>query len=380
MSAERAILQPIKRVLVVRFGALGDMVLLTTMIRRLNARFGVPVDLVSSGSWTLPLLRDQPGVGEIVIIGSRRRAYWLSPDQRRLVRWLRERGPCPTWFAHPHEAGRELLRRGGIPDELVCDFADLQLVPGEHDAERWARFADETPRALLGSYPPPSEPRVGAASLRISAAARDELQRWLVRHGLLNRSLVAIQAGNKRTMRSWNRRRSTNKKYWPEERWAEVIRAIRSDAPDSAIVLLGVPHEYSLNQDIIRRAGVSDVHNVADELSVPVLCAMLEQTDSMISVDTGPAHVAAAVGCPVVTLFADASPLRYRPGGRHSNAVVLQGEVDGELNILGIDVERVIAEWRQLPKRPSRPAARHSIAPSDSLPQPRITLPGKQTA
>ena len=38
--------QPIKRVLVVCFGVLGDMVLLTTMIRRLNARFGLPVDLV----------------------------------------------------------------------------------------------------------------------------------------------------------------------------------------------------------------------------------------------------------------------------------------------------------------------------------------------
>jgi ADP-heptose:LPS heptosyltransferase len=373
MSTSSAMRRPLNRVLIVRFGALGDMVLLTTMIRRLNERFGVPVDIVSSGSWTVPLLRDQPGVGDIVTIGSRRRPYWLSPDQRRLVKWLRDRGPCPTWFAHPHEAGRELLRRARIPDDLVCDFGNLPLISGEHDAERWARFADETPRALIGSYPPPNEPRVGVSSLRITADAREQLQRWLIKHGLANRSIVAIQAGNKRTMRSWNRKRSTNKKYWPEERWAEVIRAVRADAPESAIVLLGVPHEFELNQDIIRLAGVSDVHNVADDLTVPVLCALLEQTDSMISVDTGPAHVAAAVGCPVVTLFADASPLRYRPGGRTTNAVVLQGEVNGELNILGIDAARVIAAWRQIPKRSGRVPTRRPI-PTDTTPDPRLAL------
>ncbi|MFL6618008.1 MAG: glycosyltransferase family 9 protein [Povalibacter sp.] len=379
MSSERSNIPVVSRVLVVRFGALGDMVLLTAMIRRLNARFGVPVDVVSSGSWSEPLLQDQPGVGEIKIIASRRRPYWLSPDQRQLVKWLRERGPCPTWFVHPHDAGRELLRRGGLPDDLVCDFGDLPLIAGEHDAERMARFADETPRALAGAYPPPSEPRPINASLRITPSARDQLQRWLLRHGLASRSLIAIQAGNKRTMRSWNRRRATNKKYWPEERWAEVIRAIRADEPDSAIVLLGVPHEFTLNQDIVRLSGVNDVHNVADDLPVPVLCALLEQTDSMISVDTGPAHVAAAVGCPVVTLFADASPVRYWPGGRDTNAIVLQGEVNGELNMLGIDAERVIAAWRQIPKRKVLPSIRR-LMPADAQSPARMTFNGKQPA
>ena len=352
----------VDRVLIMRFGAFGDMVLLTTMIRRLHERFGVPVDLVSSGSWTRPLLQGQPGVGEIIIIGSRRRPYLLSPDQHRLVRWLRARGPVPTWFAHAHNVGRELLRRGHIPDEFVCDFSELSLLPDEHDAERWARFADETPQVLRGMYPPLRYPPSGLASLQITPEARAQLRPWLTRHGLLDRSLIAIQAGNKRTMRSWNRRRSTNRKYWPEERWAEVIRAVREDRPDSIIMLLGVPHEHALNEDIIRIAGVSGLVNVADDLPVPVLVPLLEQTESMISVDTGPAHVAAAVGCPVVTLFADAIPSRYRPGGRDTCAVVLQGEVDGQLNIMGIDANRVIAAWRQLPPRSKQNEAVPAVA------------------
>ncbi len=338
-----------QRVLIVRFGALGDMVLLTPMIQRLQQRFGVPVDLVSSGSWTRPLLEGQPGVGEIMLVGSRRRPYFLSPDQQRLVRWLRERGPTPTWFAHPHDVGRDLLRRGRIPDEFVCDFT--HVIPGEHDADRWVRFADDTPAVLGQAYPPPALPRPSHAFLQVTSAMRSDLQPWLHRHGLADQSLIAIQAGNKRTMRSWNRRRVTNKKYWPEERWAEVIRAVRQDCPRSAIVLLGVPQESDLNEDIIRAARVTNIHNVANDLPVPILIALLERTDSMISVDTGPAHVAAAVGCPVVTLFADADPARYRPGGRDSSSVVLQGHIDGQPNILGIDAARVIAAWREIPQR-----------------------------
>lgn len=347
---------PVQRVLIVRFGALGDMVLLTPMIRRLQQRFGVPVDIVSSGGWTRPMLEGQPGVGEIMIVGSRRRPYLLSPDQRELARWLRSRGPTPTWFAHPHEIGRDLLRRGHVPDEFVCDFT--RVIQGEHDADRWVRFADDTP-AALGYVPLPVAPRPTHPSLTITPAMRDALQPWLAKHGLQGQSIVAIQAGNKRTMRSWNRQRVTNVKYWPETRWGQVIRAVRDEQPQAAIVLLGVPHEHELNEDIIREARVDNIHNVANDLPIPTLMALLERTDSMISVDTGPAHVAAAVECPVVTLFADADPDRYRPGGSDGSAVVLQGRVEGELNIMGITAERVIEAWHAMPKRnPARNPAR----------------------
>ena len=81
--------------LVMRFGAFGDMVLLTVLLRQLHARFGKPVDVISSGPWTKPLLEGQPSLGRLFVIRSRRTPYWLSLDQRRLVAWLRERGAGP---------------------------------------------------------------------------------------------------------------------------------------------------------------------------------------------------------------------------------------------------------------------------------------------
>ena len=79
------------RPLVVRCGAFGDMVLVTALIRDLSSRFGGPVDVLTSGPWSEPLLRGQPGVGDVVTVRSRKTPYWLSRDQQRAVRWLRKK-------------------------------------------------------------------------------------------------------------------------------------------------------------------------------------------------------------------------------------------------------------------------------------------------
>src|SRR5687767_9048370 len=115
----------VERLLVVRFGAFGDMVLLTPMLRRLRQRFGATIDLLSAGPWTEALLRQNPDIGEIHRVTGRRVPYVLSYSQQAAVRWLRERGPTPTWFCQTDPAARHLLRRAGVPEEMICDIADL---------------------------------------------------------------------------------------------------------------------------------------------------------------------------------------------------------------------------------------------------------------
>src|ERR1700761_6688104 len=95
------------RPLVMRCGAFGDIVLLTVLLRQLHLRFGQPVDVISSGPWTSPLLECEPAIGRLFILRSRRTPYWLSIQQRQLVTWLRERGAGPTWFCDRGE-GRGL--------------------------------------------------------------------------------------------------------------------------------------------------------------------------------------------------------------------------------------------------------------------------------
>jgi ADP-heptose:LPS heptosyltransferase len=334
-----------------RCGAFGDMVLLTALIRQLHLRFGQPVDLVSSGAWTVPLLAGQPGVGEIFILKSRKSPYWVTPRQWALAKWLRARGAGPTWFCDPGSVGRSLLTRGGIPDAYVCEDAALPMIPGEHFVDRWIRFAQTTPPAFEGKLPPAPVRVPSAAVLEIGPASRATLDVWLARRGLAGRALLLIQAGNKRTMRRGARQRVTNTKYWPEERWAAVVRALRDQRPHHAILLLGVPAELELNSQIARLAGVGDVHNVAGDLPVNVLLPLLERASSMVSVDTGPAHAAAALGCPTVALFGTSDPQLYRPGGVTTPAIVLTGEIDGQRTMLGIEPAAVIDAWRRLGTR-----------------------------
>jgi ADP-heptose:LPS heptosyltransferase len=93
---------------------------------------------------------------------------------------------------------------------------------------------------------------------------------------------------------------------------------------------------------------VTEAHNVADMVSVRTLLPLLQRASSMISVDTGPAHAAAALGCPTVALFGTASPILYRPGGTETSAIALTGLVDGKQNILGIAPQAVIDGWLRL--------------------------------
>lgn len=348
-----------ERPLVVRCGAFGDMVLLTALIRELHARFKCPVDIVTSGPWSVPLLRGQPGVGEILSVRSRKTPYWLSRDQHHVVRRLRARGVGPTWFCDGNDAAMPMLQRAGIGGEFIVDVKDHPLRPGEHATEQWRRLAQIMPAALDSRNSAETLGAVARATsvvpgcyLEISERQRTDLQAWLERRGLLAVPLIAIQVGNKRTMRRGLRRLAVNSKYWPNERWVEVLRHLRKGCPLHAIVLLGTGPEHALNEEVTAVAGIDRLYNVADELPIPRLVALLAEAEALVTVDSGPAHAAAAVGCPQVVLFGKALPSLYRPWGTAGADVkVVCGEIDGKPNMLGIKTDAVIEAWASLTMR-----------------------------
>jgi ADP-heptose:LPS heptosyltransferase len=345
--------------LVMRFGAFGDIVLLTVLLRQLHARFGKPVDVISSGPWTQPLLAGQPALGRLFVIRSRRTPYWMSLDQHRLVAWLRRRGAGPTWFCDLN-LGKDLLHRGRIPDEYICDSRSFAWLPGETFADRFIRLANETPAAFAGRLPAPHAALSRAAQIVVTAADRAGADEWLARRNLTGRPFIVIHPGSRHIARRGLRSRAGSDKYWPEPRWGQVIRIVRDLRPDHAVLLSGTPKERKFNEDIMALSAATDVHNVADDLPIRTLLPLLERAHSMISVDTGPAHAAAALGCPTVALFGTAPPTLYRPGGSTTPVATLTGTVNGVQNILGITAESVIAAWFDLIRSAEMPAA-HSV-------------------
>ena len=355
MSAEPRVFAPSTaraaevRPLVMRCGAFGDMVLLTVLLRQLHLRFGRPVDVISSGPWTQPLLESESALGRLFLLRSRRTPYWLSREQHRLVTWLRERGSGPTWFCDRGE-GRHLLTLAGIPDDYICDTNACTWTQGETFADRYLRFGSYTPKAFEGLLPAAKPGVPPAASLNIAPAAAAELDAWLARRQLTGREYIILHPGSRHIARRWLRPRSGTSKYWPEEHWSKVVGAVREVCPNHALLFSGTRAEGRFNAAIIRHAGVRDAHNIADSFSVRTLLPLLQRAHSMISVDTGPAHAAAALGCPTVALFGTASPHLYRPGGTTTPAVALTGWVEGQQNILGITPESVVDSWLELLK------------------------------
>ncbi|HEY2146116.1 MAG TPA: glycosyltransferase family 9 protein [Steroidobacteraceae bacterium] len=341
-----------ERPLVVRCGAFGDMVLLTALIRVLHAEFRSAVDIVTSGPWSEPLLHGQPGVGGIFSVRSRKTPFWLSLDQQRVVRQLRARGIGPTWFCDGNDSARPLLSRAGIPDAYVVAVKDHALMPGEHATQQWRRLAQIMPSAIDDAHHADLGSIAEGCALTVTDAQRSDLAAWLDSLKLADRPLILLQIGNKRTMRRGLRRLAVNHKYWPNERWAEVLRALRERHPRHDLILLGTGPEYQLNQELAALANVSRLHNAADALPIPRLVALLEHAAGLITVDSGPAHAAAAVGCPQVVLFGKALPSLYRPWGTAGADVrVLCGQIDGAPEMLGIETGSVISAWSQLKLR-----------------------------
>ena len=220
------------------------MVLLTALIRPLHARFGRPIDVLTSGPWSQPLLSGQPGLGEVFTVRSRRTPYWLAPDQRSVVRRLRKRPPGPTWLCDGNDAVEPMLRRVEIPREYFVDVKDHPRLPGEHAVEQWRRLAAVMPAAVPASLLAGDAAGVApGCHLVVGDAQRGDLEVWLRARGIGAAPLLLVQAGNKRTMRRGLRRLAANHKYWPSERWAAVIRFLRARHPEHRVILLGTGPE-----------------------------------------------------------------------------------------------------------------------------------------
>lgn len=337
------------RPLIVRIGALGDMVLMTVAIRILQHRFGSPVDVLGSGPWTRPLLHDQPGVGQIYLLASRKRPFVLSPNQWALRSMLKRRGAGPTWlFDARNDKTSWLLLQSGWSVQEFAQLCQLPDIRDEHFCDHWQRFALLDPPALGGTQHPGSR-QPAYPQLRLSEQYTAELSTWVRRLGIAGRPWVLLQVGNKRSMRRGAWQRASNSKYWPEERWAQVLQGLRALHPECALLLLGVPQEAALNERILTLAQVRDAYNLAPEMTVPRLMGLAQQSTGMVSVDTGPAHVAAALGSRVLTLFDSLEKqLMYAPRGPGAIVKCLVAPAGGPPALLGISVDQVLDSWHSL--------------------------------
>lgn len=108
-------------------------------------------------------------------------------------------------------------------------------------------------------------------------------------------------------------------KNWPKERFAAVVSRLY-ETLDIRMFIVGAPEDREYADDIIQMAGVP-VGNFCGQTSLAVLASLFFQSDMMISVDNGSAHVAAATNLPIVTIFTCTPPRRVKPSAEISIAL-----------------------------------------------------------
>lgn len=347
--------------IVLRFGALGDMILLTPLLHRLHRRYGRPCRVVGSGAWLAPLFAGHPDVESVWPLRSRKRPYWLDRSQQRLVAALRGETRAPVYVCDDYALDkiRWLLDRAGVaPERRAFANPDCLLGDAEHWIERWLRFATMTPDAFVTRVPEGCVDDVlHAPRLIVSDVDRADLDTWLHARGFAVAPLLLVQPGNKRTLKRGRAGQLGDDKFWPPERWAALLRALATGHADAHILLCGVPAEQPMLRTLAQSTHCGRVHAVGDALPLRRLLALCERAAGMISVDTGPAHAAAALGCPLVVMYGAGRPAQWLPRSPARSPVIALGGPPQRTRVAAIGLDEVLAAWNALPLR-AAPAAR----------------------
>jgi len=136
----------------------------------------------------------------------------------------------------------------------------------------------------------PERPRVAA---ELKSKWKTDGVRW-----------VALQSGAR-----WLNKR------WPTEYFAELTRGIAAEFPQVRFAILGGGEDRPLGESISSGAPERCL-NLAGQTSLPEMIEWLRVCELLVTNDTGPAHAAAALGKPVISLHGPTEPRRTGPYGQ----------------------------------------------------------------
>ena len=294
-------MSPPSRILFIRLTALGDVLLATPAARALKRRFPeAEIDWLVEKPY-LPLVAANPHVRGLAY--DKRGRHAGASGLRRLRAELGERGydlvvdlqgKPKTWYLRSsgrravamrkRSPGKSLLALFGRDPPLVCAHAvDLFL-----DALR----------------PLEVEPAGRELELRLSSELEAEAA------ALPAGRLVGIAPGTR-----WETKR------WPAERFGQVAAQLSEQGLQP--LLIGGPGERAVFAAVRAQLPAGAVAGDTSALTVGGLAAAIARCALVVSGDSGPAHIAAALGVPVVAVFGPTSPTRWGPLSERARVVRL---------------------------------------------------------
>jgi len=288
------------KILILKPSSLGDVVQALPVLRLIKQH--LPASQVY---WWIdvtlaPLLLGDPDLAGVIRFHRRR---WAAPRRWpeivRSIWWMRRQ-------AFDWVLDLQCLMRSG----LFAWFANGKLAVGLDEPREGARgFYD-----LIVQRP---SPRTHAVDWYLKVLSSLDVPvhwnfQWLPERPALARILrekwpvdgtrwIVLQPGAR-----WLNKR------WPAEYYAEVVRQLAAHYPQTRFAVLGGSDERPLGEAVSGAVGPRCL-DLTGRLSLPEMVEWLRLSELMVTNDTGPMHVAAALGKPVVALFGPTSPYRTGP-------------------------------------------------------------------
>jgi ADP-heptose:LPS heptosyltransferase len=290
-----------RHALIVRLDSLGDMLISGPAIRAVAATADrVTVLAGPRGAAAARLL---PGVDAVL--------EWDCP-------WI---AAAPAPAVDPRDCADliERLRTAAVDEALVLTSFHQSALPTAlvlrlAGVPRIAAISDDYPGRLLDvRVPSPPDAPESRRMLAVASAAGYRLPpgddgrlavRVPARAQWPSPPYVVVHPGADAPARTY-----------PVERWRELVAALTGNG--RSVVVTGAPDEVELTATVAASAvppGTAVDHGGRTDL--PGLAAVLAAASAVVVANTGPAHLAAAVGTPVVSLFAPViPPVRWAPYG-----------------------------------------------------------------
>ena len=291
----------VRRLLCVRLDSLGDVLMSTPAMRALRQSLGCRITLLTSaaGAAVAPFV---PEIDDVITFA----APWMKATPSAASRdaemiatlaaggfdaaaifTVYSQNPLPAaYMCHLAGIPRRLAHCHENPYQLLTDWVlDPEPVPRvRHEVRRQLALV-----AAIGC---------GSAdehlALRVPRAARDAAGRRLAALGLDRRRWVLVHPGATAASRRY-----------PPVRFAAAARGV-CDATVCAIVVTGAAADVPAIDAVMRDLD-GDAHAVIG-LPLSEFAALVEAAPLLISNNSGPVHIAAAVGTPVVDLYALTNP------------------------------------------------------------------------
>ena len=307
-----------RRILLRSVNWLGDAVMTMPAIQRLKQAHPQAALAVLTGPKLADLWRLHPDVSEVIV----HEPSNCPLDLLRQVRELRQgrfdaaivfpnswRSALPVWLAGiPRRIGFSGHARAWMLTDRLDESADYRTKPvmtpqairrygsGAPAAAERPVFKHQVHRHLelaarLGAEATPCAPR-----LQVGAPPADALLPQ-------DKPLLALNAGAE----------YGPAKRWPLERFIAAAKAV-VERHHVRWVILGGPKETGLGDQIASALGEPHAINLAGKTTLLGLCHALAQCRLLLTNDSGPMHLAAALGKPVVAIFGSTEPALTGPG------------------------------------------------------------------